>query len=220
MSVGIQCRLYFSRSLPVMTASTPGMASALAVSILTILACACGLRTMSSHSMPASCTSSTYVPLPRRKRGSSLRLIECPMPPTSGEVRGVDAMISSCLRGPRGLLARSRFRCGVLDGLDDVDVAGAPAKIPGDGAPDVAFAGIGIRLQQRVARHHHARGAVAALQAVLLVEAFLDRVELALFLETFDGLDVAPVGLHGEDGAGLDGDAVQENRARAAVRRV
>ena len=47
MSVGIQCRLYLARSWPVITASTPGTASALAVSILTILAWAYGLRTMS-----------------------------------------------------------------------------------------------------------------------------------------------------------------------------
>jgi hypothetical protein len=47
MSVGIQCRLYFSRSLPVMTARTPGIAVAFAVSIFLIFAWANGLRTMS-----------------------------------------------------------------------------------------------------------------------------------------------------------------------------
>ena len=36
MSVGIQCRLYASRSLPVSTASTPGTSSALDESMLTI----------------------------------------------------------------------------------------------------------------------------------------------------------------------------------------
>ena len=47
MRVGIQWRLYLARSWPVMTARTPGIASALDVSILTIFACAYGLRTMS-----------------------------------------------------------------------------------------------------------------------------------------------------------------------------
>ena len=47
MSVGIQCRLYLARSAPVITASTPGTASALAESIFTIFAWACVLRTMS-----------------------------------------------------------------------------------------------------------------------------------------------------------------------------
>ena len=50
--VGIQCRLYASRSLPVRTASTPGVSSALAVSIFLIFPWATGLRTMSSQSIP------------------------------------------------------------------------------------------------------------------------------------------------------------------------
>ncbi len=47
MRVGIQCRLYLARSWPVITASTPGMASAFVLSIFLILAWANGLRTMS-----------------------------------------------------------------------------------------------------------------------------------------------------------------------------
>jgi len=47
MSVGIQCRLYLARSWPVITASTPGVARAFAVSIFLIVAWAKGLRTMS-----------------------------------------------------------------------------------------------------------------------------------------------------------------------------
>ena len=37
MRVGIQCRLYASRSLPVSTASTPGISSALEESMFLIL---------------------------------------------------------------------------------------------------------------------------------------------------------------------------------------
>jgi len=59
MRVGIQWRLYFARSWPVMTASTPGTAMAFAVSILVIFAWAWGLRTMSRYSIPGSWTSST-----------------------------------------------------------------------------------------------------------------------------------------------------------------
>ncbi len=46
-SVGIQCRLYFASVGPSITASTPGIFSALEVSIFLILACAYGLLTMS-----------------------------------------------------------------------------------------------------------------------------------------------------------------------------
>ena len=40
ISVGIQWRLYFSKSFPVMTASTPGIAMALEISMFLIVACA------------------------------------------------------------------------------------------------------------------------------------------------------------------------------------
>ena len=74
-----------------------------------------------------------------------------------------------------------------------------------------------LLLEQRVAGHHHARRAEAALQAVLLQEAVLDRVELAVLLQALDGRDLAAVGLHGEHGAGLHGHAVEQHRAGAAV---
>ena len=83
-----------SRSLPVMTASTPGILSASLASMLLIVAWAYGLRTMSSQSWPGRLTSSMYSPWPRMKRGSSLRLTEWPMPPISKVVRG-----SCCLGG-------------------------------------------------------------------------------------------------------------------------
>src|SRR5262245_2535465 len=102
------------------------------------------------------------------KRGSSLRLTECPMPPTSGVVFG--AMLCSLLRARRGRR--------VLHALDDVHVAGTATQVSGDRPPDVFLARARVGLQQRVARHHHPGRAVAALEAVLLPEALLDRIEL------------------------------------------
>ena len=91
--VGIQWRPAFSRSAPVMTARTPGILSASVASMPLIVACAYGLRTMSSQSWPGRLTSSMYSPWPRMKRGSSLRLTEWPMPPISALVRGVAASV-------------------------------------------------------------------------------------------------------------------------------
>src|SRR5262245_48235775 len=99
------------------------------------------------------------------KRGSSLRLIEWPIPPTSAVVRG--SMVSSSL--PK--LGRR-----VLDGLHDVHVARTAAEVARDRVPDVALGGRLVLAQERNARHHHAGRAVAALEAVLLPEAFLDRM--------------------------------------------
>src|SRR5215469_6128123 len=134
-----------------MTASTPGTLRARSVLIAVIFAWANGLRTMSRYTIPGSCTSSTYDPLPRMKRASSLRLIACPMPPTAGVVRGA-------MESPLPLL-----RGGVLYGLDDVHVSGAPEQIAGDRVPNVCLTRVACALQERISGHHHPRGAVAAL---------------------------------------------------------
>src|SRR5262249_16832899 len=139
------------------------------------------------------------------KRGSSLRFMECPMPQTS-------LLVLGCMAGLLELLRR------VLDGLDDVDVAGAAAQVPGDGLADVGLARVGVPGEERRARPHHARRAEAALQAVLLPEALLHGVELAVLLEAFDGGDLVPIRLDREHRARLDGRPVEKDRAGAAVR--
>ncbi len=59
INVGIQWSLpAFLRSSPVITASTPGVASAALASIFKIFACAYGLRTMSMYTIWGSFTSS------------------------------------------------------------------------------------------------------------------------------------------------------------------
>ena len=56
-----------------MTATTLGWASAALVSMLTMRAWATGERRMARCSIPGSWMSSQYLPMPRMKRGSSLR---------------------------------------------------------------------------------------------------------------------------------------------------
>jgi hypothetical protein len=55
---------------------------------------------------------------------------------------------------------------------------------------------------------------------VLLDEALLARVQLAALLEPLDGADLVALGHRREHRAGLDGLAVDQHDARAAVRRV
>src|SRR5215813_11525526 len=121
------------------------------------------------------------------KRGSSLRRIEWPMPQILASVLGV--VMAKLLAH---LLGR------VLDGLDDVDVAGAAAEIPRDRLANLLLARILVPLEQRDARHHHSRGTVAPSQDVLLREPLLDGVELAALLEVLAGPELAAVGLHGK----------------------
>src|SRR6185369_1898096 len=110
------------------------------------------------------------------------------MPPTSGDVRG------ACSGVIMPLLARRRGQLGgrVLDGLDDIHVSGAAAEVSGDRVADLVLARARMILEVRVARHEHARRAITALEPVLLHEALLHRMELAVLLETLDGQDRPP----------------------------
>src|SRR5690242_3269097 len=154
--VGIQWSPAFSRSLPVITASTPGIASASLASIDLIRAWAYGLRTMSIQTMFGRTTSSMYSPPPRMKRGSSLRFIECPMPATSGVVVGCCASSvivgSSRSRGGAGAglgrVGGSELGGGLLDGLDDVHVPRAPAQVARDPLADLLVGGLGVLLEE------------------------------------------------------------------------
>jgi hypothetical protein len=62
--------------------------------------------------------------------------------------------------------------------------------------PNLGFAGIRGAVQERVRGHDHARGAVAALQAVHLPEAHLNFVVFAVLGDPFDGGEFSAVGLH------------------------
>ena len=99
-------------------------------------------------------------------------------------------------------------------------IAGTAAEVAGDALPNLLFAGRGIVLQQVDRGHDHARRAVAALQAVLLPEALLQRMQLPFRRETLDRRHRRAVGLHGKHRARLRAPAVDEHRARAALARV
>ena len=68
------------------------------------------------------------------------------------------------------------------------------------------------------AGHQHAGRAVAALQAVLLVEGLLQRVQHAALLQALDRQHLGAVALHRQHGARLDRHAVEIHRACPAVR--
>src|SRR5262245_28656730 len=142
------------------------------------------------------------------KRGSSLRLTEWPMPPTSGVVRGAIVPPST---QPGGR---------VLNRLDDVHIARAAAKIAGNRVADLRFGRVRVTAQEGDASHHHARRAVSALEPVLLPETLLNRMELPILFEPFDRHDLGAVCLDGKHGARLHGFFVENHRTGAAVRRV
>src|ERR1043166_4178645 len=67
-----------SKSAAVNTAATPGAACAAPVSIARMRACAWSLRRNAACSTPATCRSSTKLPSPVSRRGSSVRLMRAP----------------------------------------------------------------------------------------------------------------------------------------------
>jgi len=107
-----------------------------------------------------------------------------------------------------------------IDRLDDVVVAGAPAKVALETKPDLALGGVGIALEQLLRRHDHPRRAEPALEAVLVPERLLQGMQRRSLCQALDGGDLRPVGLDGEDRAGLDAVPVDLDGARPAVARI
>src|SRR5262249_9240644 len=70
---------------------------------------------------------------------------------------------------------------------------------------------------KRHAGHHHAGRAKAALQSMLLPESLLNRMELPILFQSFDGGDLAPIRLDCKKSAGLDRLSIQMYRASTAV---
>src|SRR6056300_1722495 len=89
------------------------------------------------------------------------------------------------------------------DGLDDVLISRAAAQVARERPADLVLGRIGVFLEQCLRRHHHPRGAVAALETVLLLEALLDGVQLARAGETLDGFDRVAISLDREHRAAL-----------------
>src|SRR5712692_1304321 len=129
------------------------------------------------------------------KRGSSLRRTEWPKPWITGAAGASGMGVTQLLRTHRGLAAQ--LRRPVLNGFDDVDVAGAAAQIARDPPTDLLLGRIGVGSEQRFRAEEHARRAESALQAVLLEETLLQRVELTVLLQAFDRFDLVAVGLDG-----------------------
>src|ERR1700744_1163737 len=150
------------------------------------------------------------------KRSSSTRLRLEPRPPILISSRALDSpavVVTS-------RLLRLELRGRPEDRLHDVLVAGAAAQVAGDRPPHVFLGRVGVAVEQLLGRHHHARRAEPALQPVLLPEPFLDRVQLAGRSQALHRGDLAPVDLHRQHRAGLDGPAVDQHCAGPAVGRV
>src|ERR1700760_646187 len=150
------------------------------------------------------------------KRSSSTRLRLEPRPPILTSSRARDSVVLVVTSGLLALELRGRPE----HRLHDVLVAGAAAQVARYRPPHVFLGGIGVAVEQVFGRHHHPRRAEPALQAVLLPETLLDRVQLAGRGQALHGGDVTAVDLDRQHRAGLDRPAVDQHRAGTAVGRV
>ena len=117
-------------------------------------------------------------------------------------------------------LGVAELGCGLLDGLDDVHVAGTPAEVARDPLAHLLVGRLRVLLQEPCGLHDHPRGAEPALEAMTVPEGLLERVERAALLHALDGTDLRAVRLDGEHRARLRAGAVDVDRAGAAVARV
>src|SRR6266568_5045526 len=153
------------------------------------------------------------------KRWSSLRRTDAPIP--------VALMASppwdSWARLFRRLLGRRAAAHGPGAGgnrFDDVVIAGAAAQVALELLADgPLLERVALAVDDVDRGHDHAGGAEAALQAVVLAERLLHRVQLAVGREPLDGQHLGAVGLQREQRARLHGLAVDVDDAGAALRR-
>ena len=193
------------------TSTTLVVAFAAAVSMLMILACANGLRTMARCSIPGRVMLSVQRVRPVISRWSSLRRRSRPISRSGAGASWMAVM--PCAPSARVAAVLS----GVLHGLDDVVVARAAAEVALEAEPDLLLGGVRVLLEQVDALHDHPRRAEPALEAVALAERLLHRVQLAVGGQPLDRGDLGAVGLDGQHVARLHAAAVEVHRAGAAV---
>jgi hypothetical protein len=87
---------------------------------------------------------------------------------------------------------------GILDRVDDLGVAGAPAEVARDALADLVTRRRRVLLQQRRGGEDHARAAEAALHGAVLDEGGLQGVWILGRAEPLGRHDAPPVGLYGK----------------------
>ena len=107
--------------------------------------------------------------------------------------------------------------CGLLDGLEDAHIAGAPAEVAAETFLDFGECGVRVFVEQVVGGEDHAGGADSALRSAAFEEALLDGVEFFATGEAFDRGDARAFGLENGDEAGVDELSVHEDGAGAAL---
>src|ERR1700736_107137 len=186
------------RSSPVSTASTPGSARARVVSTRRIRACGWGLRRIRPKSILGSARSSANLVCP-------LTLAKA-----SGLVSDLPTTVSSSAPAPA-----SRRR--QLDGLEDLEVAGAAAEHAGERLLDRIARWMRVTVEQRAGGEQHRGRAVTTLRGAQLGKGDLERMRLTPGRHPFDRGDLATLEVERHRQAGEERPAVDEDAAGGAL---
>src|SRR5438309_9358169 len=224
------------RSFPVRTAFTPASRSALAVSIVTIFACGCGLRSSLAYSIRGKNKSSAKIvapvtfavasilrrALPITRRTDGMTEGGCdggcwfPIPSFRPSVAFLLRVAIQGLWSWLGVLA-PQARRSQFHRLVDLEVTGAAAEVAGQRLLDRVAGGVRVGHEQGLRGEEEGRRAVAALRGAELGERILERVQPAVRREPFDGGDAPPGAGEAEDEAGEHRRAVDEHGAGPAL---
>jgi hypothetical protein len=137
----------------------------------------------------------------RNPHAHSLRTTLAPMPST-----------------PMSLLPTGAAAGGVKHRLDDSVITVQRQILPWSSCRTVASSSLPpVAMHDIDRRLDHARGAIAALQAVIVAERRLHRVQLAALGDAFDGGDAGTCGLCRQHGAGFHCVAVHMDDAGSAL---
>src|SRR3954462_1748164 len=106
---------------------------------------------------------------------------------------------------------------GSLDGVDDLEVAGAAADLAGERLGDLVARGARIAIEQPLRRDQHSGRAVAALRRAVIGETLLQRMEIGTLAQALDGSGAPSGALHRGDQAREDQLAVEDHGAGPAL---
>src|SRR5205814_4395075 len=110
----------------------------------------------------------------------------------------------------------SASRCN-LNRVDDSLTGSATTNVSVHSANYIFAIWFGVLREQCTRRHDHSRSAIGALHRVGLDESFLERMQLAVFLERFDGGDLFPRGASNLSNARTGRHAVKQDCAGATL---
>src|ERR1700730_6525126 len=196
-----------AKSARVITALTPGSASALEVSIDTMRAWGCGLRSTRPMSWPGRLKAAPKRARPVTLSAPSGRRVRVPT-----YVCEFPYVIVSAMG-----LSLSHRRGGIHHRAHDLVVPRAPAEVAGEPVADLGLRRVERPLEQGLGRHEEPGGADAALERGALQELLLQRMERLAGGHALDGLDLLPTALATQHETGADQAPVQHDAAGTAV---